>query len=86
MVNNREYLFARALANRPLVVFADEPTANLDTKNRASIMELINNLHKEYNTTFVIVTHDVTFRENADRVIEMKDGQIISDSKNKSKI
>lgn len=72
--------FARALANKPLVVFADEPTANLDTKNRASIMELINNLHKEYNTTFVIVTHDVTFRENADRVIEMKDGQIISDS------
>ncbi len=72
--------FARALANNPLVVFADEPTANLDTKNRASIMELINNLHKEYNTTFVIVTHDVTFRENADRVIEMKDGQIISDS------
>lgn len=73
--------FARALANKPLVVFADEPTANLDTKNRASIMELINNLHKEYNTTFVIVTHDATFRENADRVIEMKDGQIISDSK-----
>ncbi len=72
--------FARALANKPLVVFADEPTANLDTRNRASIMELINNLHKEYNTTFVIVTHDVTFRENADRVIEMKDGQIISDS------
>lgn len=71
--------FARALANNPLVVFADEPTANLDTKNRASIMELIDKLYKEYNTTFVIVTHDITFRESADRVIEMKDGQIIND-------
>lgn len=72
--------FARALANNPLVVFADEPTANLDTKNRASIMELIDKLYKEYNTTFVIVTHDITFRESADRVIEMKDGQIINDT------
>lgn len=71
--------FARALANNPLVVFADEPTANLDTKNRASIMELIDKLYKEYDTTFVIVTHDITFRESADRVIEMKDGQIIND-------
>ncbi|MGQ9608174.1 MAG: ABC transporter ATP-binding protein [bacterium] len=72
--------FARALANNPLVVFADEPTANLDTKNRASIMELVDKLYKEYNTTFVIVTHDITFRESADRVIEMKDGQIINDT------
>lgn len=71
--------FARALANDPLVVFADEPTANLDSKNRASIMELIENLCREGNTTFAVVTHDIRLREHADRVIEMVDGKITMD-------
>jgi putative ABC transport system ATP-binding protein len=69
--------FARALANNPLIVFADEPTANLDSRNSASIMELIENLCRERETTFVVVTHDEHLRKNADRIIEMKDGRII---------
>ena len=69
--------FARALANNPLIVFADEPTANLDSKNRASIMELIENLCRERNTTFAVVTHDTRLREHADRVIEMMDGKVL---------
>ena len=69
--------FARALANDPLVVFADEPTANLDSKNSASIMELIENLCREQNTAFAVVTHDERLRKNADRILEMQDGQIL---------
>jgi putative ABC transport system ATP-binding protein len=69
--------FARALANDPLVVFADEPTANLDSRNSASIMELIENLCRERNTAFAVVTHDEGLRKSADRIIEMRDGRIL---------
>lgn len=69
--------FARALANNPLIVFADEPTANLDTKNRSSIMELIEELCRERSTAFAVVTHDTRLRERADRVIEMVDGRML---------
>jgi putative ABC transport system ATP-binding protein len=69
--------FARSLANDPLIVFADEPTANLDSKNSSSIMDLIQSLCRERNTAFAVITHDANLRENADRVIEMKDGKII---------
>lgn len=70
--------FARALANDPMVVFADEPTANLDTKNRNSIMQLTERLCRDNKTTFVVVTHDPNFRSIADRIIEMQDGKIIN--------
>jgi putative ABC transport system ATP-binding protein len=70
--------FARSLANDPLIVFADEPTANLDSKNSLSIMDLIQSLCRERNTAFAVITHDVNLRKNADRVIEMKDGKIIN--------
>lgn len=70
--------FARALANDPLVIFADEPTANLDSKNSASIVELIQNLCREQNTAFAVVTHDEGLRKNADRIIEMQDGAILN--------
>ncbi len=69
--------FARALANDPLIVFADEPTANLDSKNSASIMELIESLCRERNIAFAVVTHDAHLRENADRIIEMEDGRVL---------
>lgn len=69
--------FARALANDPLVVFADEPTANLDSKNSESIMELIEDLCQERNTAFAVVTHDERLKKNADRVLGMQDGQIL---------
>jgi putative ABC transport system ATP-binding protein len=70
--------FARSLANDPLIVFADEPTANLDSKNSSSIMDLIQSLCHERNTVFAVITHDASLRKNADRVIEMKDGKIIN--------
>ncbi|MEK7396759.1 MAG: ABC transporter ATP-binding protein [Candidatus Poribacteria bacterium] len=70
--------FARSLANDPLIVFADEPTANLDSKNSSSIMDLIQSLCRERNTAFVVITHDANLRKSADRVIEMKDGKIIN--------
>jgi len=69
--------FARALANDPLVVFADEPTANLDSKNSTSIMELIESLCRERSTAFAVVTHDEGLRRSADRIIEMRDGRIL---------
>ena len=69
--------FARALANDPLIVFADEPTANLDSRNSASVMELIQSLCRERNIAFAVVTHDAHLRENADRIIEMEDGRVL---------
>jgi len=70
--------FARSIANDPLIVFADEPTANLDSKNSSSIMELIESLCRKRNIAFAVVTHDLRLRQNADRIIEMKDGQIVN--------
>lgn len=70
---------ARALANNPKIIFADEPTGNLDTKNSQSIIELIKNLNKEFNQTFVIVTHNRELVEIANRVREIKDGLLVSD-------
>lgn len=69
--------FARALANDPLVIFADEPTANLDSRNSESIMELTGSLCRERNTAFAVVTHDEDLRKNADRIVEMRDGRIL---------
>ena len=70
--------FARAMANDPLIIFADEPTANLDSKNSASIIELIETLCRERNTAFAVITHDAILRQEADRIIEMQDGSILS--------
>ena len=70
--------FARALANRPKIIFADEPTANLDSRQSDNLMNLIQELRQEHQTTIAIVTHHEGLRENADRIIIMKDGRIIS--------
>ena len=69
--------FARALANRPKIIFADEPTANLDSRQSDNLMNLIQELRHEHQTTIAIVTHHEGLRENADRIIQMKDGRII---------
>lgn len=69
--------FARALANDPLIIFADEPTANLDSRNSASIVELITSLCRERNTAFAVVTHDENLRRNADKIIQMQDGLVL---------
>ena len=70
--------FTRALANRPKVIFADEPTANLDSRQSDNLMSLIQELRQEYQTTVAIVTHHEGLKKNADRIIEMKDGRIMA--------
>ena len=72
--------FARALANNPKIIFADEPTANLDSRQSANLMNLVRELRQEYQTTIAIVTHHEGLKKDADRVIQMKDGRIVSGS------
>lgn len=67
---------ARALINEPVLLLADEPSGNLDSKNAAELHNLFFQLRKELNQTFVIVTHNEELAKKADRKIEIKDGQI----------
>jgi putative ABC transport system ATP-binding protein len=71
---------ARALVNQPAIVWADEPTGNLDSESAADIMALIRSLNRKNNQTFVIVTHAAEVAASAQRVVRMRDGQIIGDS------
>ena len=68
---------ARALANDPALVWADEPTGNLDSETAQEIMELISRLNHEQGQTFVLVTHALEVGNLADRIIQMRDGQIV---------
>jgi len=67
---------ARALVMRPQILFADEPTGNLDEKSAQSVMDLLISLQKELTTTLVVVTHDAEIAKLADRVVEIVDGCI----------
>ena len=69
---------ARALAPRPLIVLADEPTANLDTANGEQAMEIMQRLNQETGTAFVFATHDPRVMAFARRIVELRDGQIIN--------
>ncbi|MCB0501927.1 MAG: ABC transporter ATP-binding protein [Bacteroidetes bacterium] len=68
---------ARALINQPSLILADEPSGNLDTKNAAELHDLFFQLRKEFGQTFIIVTHNEEFAQQADRTLTMKDGLII---------
>ncbi len=70
---------ARALANDPSIVWADEPTGNLDSTNAGEIMELLKRLNKEQEQTFVLVTHSDEVGGMADRIVRMSDGVIVDD-------
>jgi len=70
---------ARAFANSPRILFADEPTGNLDSDTGARIVELLESLNRESNTTIILVTHDHTLAARAQRVIRLSDGRVISD-------
>ena len=71
---------ARALVNQPAIVWADEPTGDLDSSTASAIMDLMRTLNREINQTFVIVTHDHAIANRCDRIISMSDGIIVDDS------
>jgi len=77
---------ARALVNEPKWLLADEPTGNLDTENSRIIFELIREQHKSRQCGVILVTHDRKLAEQADRMIEMKDGEVIRDTGSKAEI
>jgi len=71
---------ARAFAAKPMLVFADEPTGNLDSKTTTEIMEMMVKIARDYKQTLIIVTHDQSVASYADRIVTLMDGNIISDS------
>ena len=71
---------ARALANKPALLFADEPTGNLDGRSGREVLTLLRQVNRELGITLVLVTHDLHVAEQADRVIRLEDGKIIADS------
>lgn len=76
----QRFSIARALANKPSILFADEPTGNLDGKAGREVMTLLRTVSYELGITLVLVTHDMKVAEQADRIIQLSDGRIIADS------
>jgi putative ABC transport system ATP-binding protein len=72
---------ARALANKPTLILADEPTGDLDSATGEQVMKLLQELSKEQGTTVLAATHDAAVSKFADRALRMKDGQVVSDEK-----
>ena len=70
---------ARSLIAKPSVVLADEPTGNLDSKNSGEIMTLFHQFHRQYHQTLILITHDPHIALQADRILTIEDGKIISD-------
>lgn len=69
----------RALINAPAILLADEPTGNLDTQNTQEIMQLLKASNKSYHQTIVLITHDREIALQADRILEIQDGQLVKD-------
>ena len=76
---------ARALVNNPSLILADEPTGNLDTKTGEVVLETFRKLNEEKGNTIILITHESDVAEHADRIIFIKDGQLISDTKDHKK-
>lgn len=76
----QRFSIARALANKPAVLFADEPTGNLDGKAGREVLTLLRTVNQELGVTLVLVTHDLHVAEQAQRVIQIRDGEIFQDS------
>lgn len=75
---------ARALINEPKIIFGDEPTGNLDTKNTSLVLDILNELKHEFDQTILMVTHDVEFAKRADRIISIRDGRIVGNEEHYS--
>jgi putative ABC transport system ATP-binding protein len=71
---------ARAFVHGPRILFADEPTGNLDAANGANVVDLLGELNRELGTTLVLVTHDPELADLAHRVLRLRDGGVVSDS------
>jgi lipoprotein-releasing system ATP-binding protein len=78
---NQRVAVARALVNRPSVVIGDELTGNLDTKSSNRIYELLRELNRKTNQTFILVTHDMVMAEKTDRILRIVDGKMVSELK-----
>ena len=72
---------ARALANKPAILFADEPTGNLDGKSGREVLSLLKYVSVEFGITLILVTHDLGVAEQADRVLTLSDGRVVRDTK-----
>ncbi len=72
---------ARAIANDPAVILADEPTGALDSQTSRTVMDIFHRLHKEQHKTIILITHNKELADECDRVITLKDGMIINESK-----
>jgi putative ABC transport system ATP-binding protein len=70
---------ARALVNNPAIVWADEPTGDLDSENADEIVALMRRLNQEHGLTFLIVTHDIGVGRKTDRIVRMVDGRIVNE-------
>jgi putative ABC transport system ATP-binding protein len=70
---------ARSMVKRPEIVLADEPTANLDSKNSHHILQTMKSLNKELNTTFIFATHDEKVMQYLNRKVSLEDGKIVKD-------
>jgi len=71
---------ARALSNKPSILYADEPTGNLDGTSGREVLSLMKSVSAAMNTTLVLVTHDLSIAEQADRIIRLADGLVVSDT------
>ena len=79
--DNARVAIARALINEPVLLLADEPSGNLDSKNASNIHSLFAEINRELRTTLVIVTHNQEFAQSLPRRLEMRDGEIVSDKR-----
>lgn len=73
---------ARALANKPSVLFADEPTGNLDGKSGREVLSLLRYVGKQFGITLILVTHDLNVAEQAERILTLDDGKVVKDTRN----
>lgn len=71
---------ARALINDPHIIFGDEPTGNLDSKNAQTVFDIFRELKEKYNQTIMVVTHDMTLAAQTDRTIKLHDGEVVSNA------
>ena len=76
----QRFAIARALANKPELLFADEPTGNLDGQTGRLVLDLLRELNRELGITLVLVTHDLGVAEQAQRILQLEDGRILRDS------